>query len=358
MLGPAAQEQVCTFDAFTTGHPNLLRADAKVRAFVDAPAGSAVLLTFGPTGAGKTTLVRRVAEKITEQQAEALALDPQRHPPLVFDCPASTGGNFSWSEFLIRGLEALLEPAAASKRLVPEDPKLPIDRARLRNVGDLRRAFVGAVRARRPAAIFVDEASQLTGVGSGQRLLAQLDFIKSLADATESVFVLAGTYELQALRNLSGQLGRRCQEVHFERYRLDDPADQRTFASVLKTFARELPMDGGLVLADPEWVYLRTAGCVGTLKQWLLRALAAALEEGTEIKRRHLEATALSVHALQAIAAEIQLGENALRETPEAFAELERLLGWQRPRVAPPARPRTGRRPQRAPGRDPVGFAA
>lgn len=361
MLSAEAKAKLDAFIEVTAAHPKLIEADRKVIDFVDQPAGAAILLVLGPTGAGKTTLLERVINTITQDRAAVLNADPQLSPPIVFECPASAGGSFAWSEFLLNGLEALDEPAYTDKAYVPSNPRLPISPRSLRGVGPLRRAFQDSVSRRRPPAIFVDEAGHLANVGRGERLMVQLDFIKSLASASKAVFVLVGTYDLIALRNLSGQLGRRCREVHLDRYRLSDPADRLNFEIVINTFAQHLPLESDLLLADTKWIYTRSAGCVGTLKQWLTRAYAAALDEGTPISRRHLEESALSTAALTAIADEIKVGEEDMEETAQGFLELERLLGVvqgpvemkaRKPRVRKRCRRRPGRR---APGHDPVG---
>lgn len=360
MLSAEAQAKLEAFVEFTVAHPKLLEADRRIRAFVDQPAGAAILLVFGPTGVGKTTLLEHVTNAITEDRAEALNADRELSPPIVFDCPASAGGNFAWSEFLINGLEALDEPDYADKAHVPSDPRLPISPRSIRGVGPLRRVFQDVVGNRRPPAIFVDEAGHLTNVGRAQRLMAQLDFIKSLASASKAVFVLVGTYDLLALRNLSGQLGRRCREVHLGRYRLADPVDRLNFEIVVNTFALQLPVASDCPLADTKWVYTRSAGCVGTLKQWLTRAYAAALAEGGPITRRHLEDTGLSTAALTAIGEEIKVGEQETADTADAVQELERILGIghepSQPKGRKPhPRKRRGHRPgRRAPGHDPV----
>jgi hypothetical protein len=63
--------------------------------------------------------------------------------------------------------------------------------------------------------VFVDEAQHLARISSGRRLSDQLDVIKSIANRTQTVHVLFGTYELMAFRNLSAQLSRRSMDLHF-----------------------------------------------------------------------------------------------------------------------------------------------
>lgn len=365
MLSPADLARIAAFEAYTTSHPHLAKADAEIRAFVDAPAGSAILLVFGPSGAGKTTLLGRVIEKLTEQYTEILNADPERLPPVAFDCPPPLSGTFSWSEWFRRGLEALREPAPRGKARVPADPRSPIEPARSDSVRDLERAFVSAARHRRPPAIGVDESQQLAAVGRGRRLLTQLDFIKTLADAATIPFLLVGTYGLIDLRNLSGQLGRRTQEVHFPRYRINDADDWSAFRSVINTFARQLPVKDDLLLRAED-LYAGSAGCVGSLKQWLTRALVAALDDKTDITWEHVEAKAWPIATLRQMAEEITVGEEACFETARDVADLHELLGMSGSKKArkaetapwkPSATPR-GRVGRRAPVRDPVGQPA
>jgi hypothetical protein len=199
-----------------------------------------------------------------------------------------------------------------------------------------------------------------------------MDTLKSLAALTGTTHVLVGTYELLGLADLSAQLSRRSVVVHFGRYRADDAADVRAFKSVLLTFQRHLPL-----AAEPDLVgrweelYERSVGCVGVLKDWLHRSLAAALDaDEPTLAPRQLERQAGPARRLLSLAREIQEGEAALAEGDRARGELRRLLGLA---VAPTASavapnglaapgatdigpPRSpGRAVQRRPTRDPVG---
>lgn len=357
-LSRAALTRIREFEAFRIGHPRLLDADRDLRELVEHPSGSAVLFVYGPTGAGKTTLIERVKQQIHNGMASELRADPSRIPSLVIRAPAPTGSQFAWRDFFVRGLDALAEPCVDAKQVVPDDPRKPIEAGQFKTVDGARRVFEAGVRNRRPKAVFIDEGSHLTSVGSGIRLLHQLDVIKSLSDATETVFVIVGTYDVVAFRNLSGQLGRRCRDVHLPRYRIDSAEDATTFRSVLHTFCSRLPVDPALLVDNVEFAYLRSAGCVGILKQWLERTLVAALLDGGTIKRRHLDKTSLSLQALREIAAEIASGERAVEDNEETEQELRDLLGLDAkplPQLITAGRPgRKLRVGKRLPYNDPV----
>jgi hypothetical protein len=220
---------------------------------------------------------------------------------------------------------------------------------------------------RRPAAVFVDEAQHLARMASGRKLSDQLDVIKSIANRTQTVHVLVGTYELLAFRNLSGQLSRRSIDVHFRRYDAENPDDVQVFKNVLLTFQNQLPLPELADLMDFwDFVYERSVGCVGILKDWLVRALTMALLEGQNVlRRKYLEATALSASQCEKILAEAREGEARLTETAESRSRLRHLLGLSTPSIRtdePPGCPgqlkpstRKGRCVHRRPKRDPIG---
>jgi hypothetical protein len=215
----------------------------------------------------------------------------------------------------------------------------------------------------------IDEAQHLAKITSGRRLLDQLDVIKSIANRTQTVHVLYGTYDLLAFRNLNGQLSRRSIDVHFPRYRAE-VADERTaFIGVLRSFSQQLPLAEAPDLAsDWEFLYERSVGCVGVVKQWLVRALSAVLRKGeATLSRCTLESQALSVSQIDKILSEANEGEMRMADGMEAASRLRERLGLgsdagnrraaDRSTQAEPApAPRTRNRPgQRRPVRDIIG---
>src|SRR5947209_2294878 len=132
------------------------------------------------------------------------------------------------------------EPLVDRKRLPARD----LDRIFEERLGltdrspgsEYRYAVEQTLRHRRPVAVMIDEAQHLAKVASGRRLLDQLDVIKSIANRTNTVHVLFGTYDLLAFRNLNGQLSRRSVDVHFPRYRAEFADDRKAFMGVLGSF--------------------------------------------------------------------------------------------------------------------------
>ena len=363
-------DRVHEFRLLTVAHPLLLATkDLLLAAINEAPAGS-IVMVFGPTGVGKTTLRLRVQQMLSEQSGPSMEKDPSRLPFVAVEAAAPDSGNFSWRDHFRRTLIELSEPMLDCKlsakwiHFAHDSQGQQLVRPDATS-DELRHALESAIVHRRPAALLIDEAQHLTRMSSGRRLADQLEVIKSLANCTRTVHVLLGTYDLLALRHLNGQLGRRTIDIHFRRYSAESPNDVRTFKNIVLTFQRQLPMDEPASLL-PFWdlLFERSVGCIGILKDWLVRAVIAALKEGcTTLTFRHLEATALSVAQCEKIAVEAHEGETQAYSVDQARPRLRELLGLgESPAPSadtgektPHRRKRVG---QRRPKRDPVGQPA
>jgi hypothetical protein len=201
-------------------------------------------------------------------------------------------------------------------------------------VTTLQLSWEHAVHYRRPRAIFIDEAQHLGKIGGGSSLLGQLDFLKSLAILTNTVYVLAGTYELLTLDTLSAQLGRRSMVVHFPRYQATNKDDVRAFKTVLQAFQRHLPVEEMPDLVS-RWqdCYACTAGNIGLLKEWLLKALTETLERSAKtISPEILAHHAPSLAFREQMMTEIEEGEKGFSYDETAEDELRKRMGLPRRR--------------------------
>lgn len=370
LLAQPVAARLTYFQNKVVAHPRLKEAHQMLIQAINQPANASLIFVFGPTGVGKTTLRRRVEQQLLQEALPVLAQDPGCCPVVSLEAVAPESGNFNWKEYYTRALTALDEPLLAHKCHydVPgiyhdDEGRLVITQGVL--IAKLRRALEQCLRHRRPAAFIVDEAQHLQKMASGRRLLDQMDTIKSLAGMTGTVHVLVGTYELLTLTDLSAQLSRRSLDIHFPRYRADCAGDVTAFKSVLLTFQRHLPLPQEPDLVGRyDYFYEHSVGCVGVLKNWLDRTLAAALADDlATLTPAYLDRFAVPTRKLLRLARDIQAGEAALVERAEAQAELRHLLGMTpeaaaaqtaQPGLTPPRR--TGRVGQRQPKRDPVGV--
>jgi hypothetical protein len=365
----AVESQLDRFRCFTVAHPRLVEAkDMLINAIRGAEPNS-LIFVFGPTGVGKTTLRLKTEQLITAELLSELNEDHTRIPIVSVEAVAPESGSFNWRDHYKRLLSRLDEPLVDYKLdrkmegfTAPTVRFMPTPRA----VGsDYRHALEQAIRYRRPVAVMIDEAQHLGKIASGRRLLDQLDVIKSIANQTKTVHVLFGTYDLLAFRNLNGQLSRRSIDVHFGRYRSDDSDDCQTFINVVRSFAEELPFEyESDLVSEWEFLYERSLGCVGVLKEWLVRAVIMAFRQnGDRLKRADLEAQALSIAQCEQMHAETADGELKLTAGSQAVERLRGRLGLSNSSAekATPSQPRSAakyRRPgQRLPTRDAVGQA-
>ncbi|MCI0625298.1 MAG: ATP-binding protein [Acidobacteria bacterium] len=356
------------FKDFAVAHPLLVEAKDRLLEAITESAPNSLILVSGPTGVGKTTLLARVRQLLSIRVLEEMKTDPARLPVVTLEATPSESRSFSWRSHFKRLLREMNEPLIDCKRrLNPTDriaqmmSPFPSDRG---VTADYHYAVEQALRYRRPHAVLIDEAQHLFALASGRRLEDQLNVLKSLANRSNTVHVLCGTYELLRIRNLSGQLSRRSIDIHFPRYDVGKAPDRRTFAKVLQTFAEQMPLpEPPDLIKFWEYLYERSIGCVGILKDWLVRGLSAAIgESAPTVTLKHLERHALSVSQCDRLIEEATRGESQFREDADARSRLLLRLGFPEPvhtkdtaTTGPTDRPRQQRPGQRCPKRDVTG---
>jgi AAA domain-containing protein len=361
LLSQSPAARLIYFRDKVVAHPHLKEIHRQLWQAIQQPGGVSLILVFGPTGVGKTTLRCRLEKQLWEAGRPMMEQDPGHIPVVGLEVAVADAESFRWRDYYQRALAALDEPMLKHK-IIPDH--VLEKRAELRNSGrykvtaELRWALEQALRHRRPAAFIVDEAQHFKRIASGRRLLDQMDTLKSLANLTGITHVLIGTYELLGFAQLSAQLDRRSCEIHFPRYHIDDPEETLAFKRVLLTFQRHLPLTGEPdLIAQAEYFYERSVGCVGVLKDWLTRALAAALEDGQEtLTKTGLEKQALPHRKLLRMAREIREGEETLTANSRTQTELRSLLGMSTESTEQPPPASSRNVGKRKPVRDLVGH--
>src|SRR6266436_1866125 len=273
------------FETKVVAHQRLKEVHATLLHAIRHPAGASLILVFGPTGVGKTTLRQRIERQLLEDAMTDPSLFPGHIPVVAMEAASPDSGSFHWKDYYTRALLALDEPFIADKitydvRDMHRDEQGRLVIERNLTIPDLRRALEKTLLYRQPRAFIVDEAQHFRKMVSGRRLLDQMDNLKSLAGMTNTVHVLVGTYELLGLTNLSAQLSRRSIEIHFGRYRAELHDDRLAFKSVVLTLQKHLPLASEPdLVSHSDYFYEHCLGCTGMLKTWLNRTLAAALEQ-------------------------------------------------------------------------------
>lgn len=371
LLSRPIAERLAYFESKLISHPSLLTASEKLRRVILHPAGTSIVFLYGPTGVGKTTLRRALEMSLLDGHRDDVERDPDH--VALFSAEAIVPGEerFGWKDFFKRAMVALEGPFLRDRSQYGVEDIRRDDYGELvfkpRIVGhDLRRALEKCMRYRAVRAFLIDEAQHIGKGITGRSLIHNMDVVKSLANVTGALHVLIGTYELLHCTRLSAQLSRRSLDIHFPRYRPGNDADARAWRNVVLTFQRHLPLaEEPDLIGEAHYLYERSAGCVGILKDWLNRALEQALNTSkSTVDRAELDETMLSTKRLLDVTAEIDEGEQKLVESDEDMEKVRAMLGLEKsaptpresPESPPPARRQSRVRVgKRRPTRDVIG---
>lgn len=333
ILKKSNEERIKYFHDFTMSHPLLIRTIEQAMVKIMGPVNRSIAMVFGPTGVGKSK-VRKIIENIIKDDFEKREDENRGVIPIVsIESVASDSGNFNWKDFYKRSLEQLNEPLI--------DKKVDYDKIKCFNSynpqfshnyqgtsPELRKSLENALLYRKPSAFIIDEAQHILKVANGRKLQSQLDTIKSLASLSGVFIILVGTYELLDLIDINGQLNRRIDDIHFPRYQAIGD-DLIAFKKIILSFQQHLPL-----IKEPDlinnwrFIYKRTLGCVGILKDWLEMCLYEALNKNYEtINNELLEKHALSEKKVLTMAIEATNGEKKYEEYATQGESLDSILG-------------------------------
>ena len=347
------QAKLAAFKAYAVNHALLQDVDGRLMHAIAEPAGFAHVLVYGPSGVGKSTMLqqlhRRTAALVphpAESRAPAArwSATPSDissfHPLLMLEAVPPDGMTFNRAAYYRAALTQLGEAYYKQWSLVDINVEQTWEtKTRSKSQGrvaqfhdspELRQALEDALIRRGVRAVVIDEAQHLMQVASGAKLLDQLDWIKSMTNMTGVVHVLVGTYDLLNFRNLSGQAARRGYDIHFPRYQFQHDADRKAFQGALLQLLHHQPLQADVQELLNHWYYFyeRSIGCVGVLKDWLVRAVAAALrEDDHHLSLARLQAHALSNAQCESMAADAHAAEQKLHYTESSREHLWSLLG-------------------------------
>jgi Cdc6-like AAA superfamily ATPase len=123
-LAPAEQARLEAFKAYAVNHTRLDEVDGQLTQAILEPAGFAHVLVYGPSGVGKTTMIRRVTTRVralATHRAEPQTLAAHGRPPqplLVLEARPPDGQTFNRADYYRAALLQLGEPYYTQRSLV------------------------------------------------------------------------------------------------------------------------------------------------------------------------------------------------------------------------------------------------
>ncbi|WP_288131580.1 AAA family ATPase [Microbulbifer sp.] len=358
----SAQERMDYFKkGFVLKHDSVINTyDCLSREFFDS-SEQFICLVSGPTGVGKTCLssmLMKNAYKNIETEGGRVS-----ELPMVYtEADVLGGAKFSWRDFYSNLLAAMGEPNSIKIYASPRAAETSKGRrynSRGRSEGDLKKDLLDRISKYRVEYIVIDEIQHVFKYG-GQDGEKNLDILKGIANRSGCRFIGLGTYEISYSLERSGQLSRRVHLLDYPAYSVDAESDVKSFTSAYLGLMAHLPIE-----LDPRIgsmareAFLGSCGCIGTLKEWLDRALKRAFNENSNVLTiEHLKASRLKASQLRHIAEEIREGKSFIEEPDDA--EIWEILGSNNNRV--PSKSKESRRKsgsktpgRRLPNRDDTG---
>src|SRR5947209_33077 len=317
-LPEARQALLDRFKNYAVWHPRLVQVQTHVLDTIWEPADVVYVVVCGPSGVGKSKLAEVLARRLNTPKSASNGHFPRR--ALLMNTRPPDGELFHRTNFYQKGLELLgkttfdrhitvdvttAEHLIEKKRQRGKVPAYPDN-------PEVRDAYEKELRRLALRTVILDEAQHLIQSGDGKQPKDQLNWIKSMTTETGVLHILIGTYDVLPFCNLDGQMARRGSEFHFARYHIENETDCQAFRNAFSSLLKQIPLrvdhDG---LLQRWWYFFEgSLGCIGIVKQWLVRALYRALrEESPELSRDHLEKSVLPDAKWERMRADARSGE-------------------------------------------------
>ena len=359
LLEQKTTERLAYFQSITVHHQKLRMALANLLLNIEAPVDLSVFFVVGPAGVGKTTLRRRTEKLLLESALPTMLNVPNQLQVAAIEAVPAEKGVFSYKDYYLRALDAL-SPFQSQTDYIDVQAKSAsyyYPGFQGKHPETLRRILEQSMKRHRLKAFMIDEAQHLVMVAGGKQMLHQMDWLKSIANLTETIHVLFGTYDLLNCCTLSGQVSRRSADIHLARYFSEQSEDVEEFRRVIQTFQEHLPLlEEPNLMQHQDYLLDYSIGCVGILNAWLTKALRMALSEGAKtILLNHLQQNEYSSARRKQIQQEAESGEKRWQKqtSPERAIKSELVDISNQHRSS--ASPRPG---QRQAKRDPIGVTS
>lgn len=365
----SAEEKRDYFDRKTIAHAHLKSTHQLALSCIDRSSAHRIVAVVGPTGIGKTLLARRIWEHYQPNAVDGhLPAEAERSAAsILIDAPNHAGklGKTYWATFLKLILQGCGERLFDERVFMDAQnfrmlacPTAPVLKEKAVDMLMLR--AINGLQQRRTKVVLIDRAERLFPEGDRASCRASQQILSDLASSTNTRFVLIGSYEVVRQCVPSVWLLRE-HIIHFRRYEGNDPHEYADFKAALENFLAQMPLAQRIPALTEEGLaelHKRTIGCIGTLKESLLRAYQAVLFDGEAMDEVLILQNAPHNNSAKWWARDTFAGEALLLDAP--FEDLERIFDREEPPVeSTKKKTRSGKTDkdrigERNPSRDPV----
>src|SRR5262249_41690267 len=120
-LSPTARRRLTQFKAFAVSYPLLQRADTALMQTIREPAGFSHVLVYGPSGVSKSTMMRRIAQRLNTAERGTTTAGTAAVPVLLLETRPPDAATFHRADSYRTALKTLGEPFVERRVLVDID---------------------------------------------------------------------------------------------------------------------------------------------------------------------------------------------------------------------------------------------
>jgi len=303
------EEKVAYYHQKAVNHPKLATVLESLDRHIFPSGGPQLVLLVGPPGVGKSRAIEVFENRVIKRFLPEMTADPGLLPIVVMDAGSSGDKAFSWKNFY----------TSLQRRLGGQVQS---------TISGLRDGVESSLHWRSTKVLVIDEGKHLFGSMSQRSLEGHMDSLKSLASMAGITIVLAGSYDLLKVLEMSGQIARRVKLIHFQRYDRTEPSEELAFQLALRRLALNLPAKG-VPNFDSYSAKMHdcTNGCVGALKDLFMAALKASFWNESIWRMDHLISSLPTAAQLDAMIRETDQGEQFLQRTEFESGAYKRVEG-------------------------------
>ncbi len=253
-LEPVLQAQLEALQQYKIKHTRLEEMDSLLMSAIHEHTSYSLLAVYGPSGVGKSTVMKRIAERCREEEPNRSVV-----PVVVVQASPEDIGSSARLDFYRQVLRQLQGHVAVRDRIL----NLPLARQSGKKSTDpaewleLRDAVSYALELVGVKAVCVDEAQHLMHADATQKPSTQLDWLKSLTNRSNLLHILVGNFSLYDFCHLNGQAARRMRDIHFPRYHLDQQRECEEFVGALEALLEQVPLHVDIPTMLTHWQWSR-----------------------------------------------------------------------------------------------------